>query len=66
MILELTGEEISELRSVLDTALSDLSPEIADTDNAAYRAMLRHRRECLRTVRARLDVPASAPLIGTP
>lgn len=66
MNLELTGEEMSELRSVLDVAVSDLSPEIADTDNAAYRAMLRQRRDCLRGVRDRLTTATTPPLIGTP
>ena len=66
MHLELTGEEITELRSALDMVVSDLSPEIADTDNADYRAMLRQRRECLRSVRDRLDSSTTAPLIGTP
>ena len=52
----LLGEgEAAELAAVLDAAIADLSPEIADTDNARYRAMLRARREMLRAIRGRLN-----------
>lgn len=52
--LELTMKEAAELKDLLDSAVSDLSPEIADTDNPAYRADLRDRRESLRSIRAKL------------
>ena len=54
MTLQLTDEEVDELRTLLDGAISDLSPEIADTDNASYRTMLRHRRDCLSGIRSRM------------
>lgn len=52
--LELTEREAAHLMDLLDVAISDLSPEIADTDNPEYRASLRDRREHLRSVRAKL------------
>jgi hypothetical protein len=52
--LELTAQEAAHLRDLLDVAVSDLSPEIAGTDNAEYRAGLRDRRESLRSVRSKL------------
>jgi hypothetical protein len=54
MDLQLTAEEATELRNVLIAAISDLSPEIADTDNPSYRAMLRHRRDVLRGIGGQL------------
>jgi hypothetical protein len=53
--LHLTDDEASALAEVLDVAIADLSPEIADTDNAAYRAMLRDRREVLRGLRGKCN-----------
>jgi hypothetical protein len=53
--VDFSAEEASELVSVLDGAIADLSPEIADTDNPSYRAMLRNRRELLRSARAKLN-----------
>jgi len=53
--LELTTQEATHLRELLDSAVSDLSPEIAGTDNPEYRAGLRDRRESLRSVRSKLD-----------
>jgi hypothetical protein len=47
MQLELTGDDAAVLADVLRNAISDLSPEIADTDNAEYRRGLRTRREQL-------------------
>ena len=48
-------EHHGELRDLLDSALGDLSHEIADTDNAGYRALLKRRRERLREVRLALE-----------
>ena len=53
--LLLDGEEAAELLALLDAAIADLSPEIADTDNAHYRTMLRERRERLRAIRGRVS-----------
>jgi hypothetical protein len=54
MELNLSDEEVDELRVLLDQAIRDLSPEIAGTDNPAYRSGLRGRRELLREIRGRL------------
>jgi hypothetical protein len=53
--------EATELVALLDAAIADLSPEIADTDNAQYRAMLRQRRDLLRSIRGKLsgELPVS-------
>ncbi|HEU4840675.1 MAG TPA: hypothetical protein VFT09_04505 [Ilumatobacteraceae bacterium] len=53
--LQLEPDEVEALREVLHSAIRDLSPEIADTDNPEYRRGLKARRELLRTVVARLD-----------
>ena len=53
--LQLEPDEVEALREVLHSVISDLSPEIADTDNPEYRRGLKARRELLRTVVARLD-----------
>lgn len=61
MELPLDDDHANELKVVLDEALHDLTSEIADTDNAAYRADLRRRRQRILDMRARLDtvdVPA--------
>ena len=52
--LQLEPEEVEALRDLLNAAISDLSPEIADTDNPEYRRGLKARREVLRGVVARL------------
>ena len=61
MELPLDDDHANELKVVLDEALHDLTSEIADTDNAAYRSALRQRRRRIQDIRARLDsaeVPA--------
>jgi hypothetical protein len=54
MQLELDAAELDVVREVLASAVSDLSPEIAGTDDPVYRRGLRERRELLRGVLARL------------
>jgi hypothetical protein len=54
MELTLTETEATELRDLLDGSLGDLSSEIADTDNPAYRLALKERRTQLQAVRAQL------------
>lgn len=44
MHLELSDDDAQLLREVLDSVVRDLSPEIADTDNARYRRGLVDRR----------------------
>lgn len=55
MNLDIADDDAEELRTVLDGILGDLSHEIADTDNAEYRAKLRQRRERIQRVREALD-----------
>lgn len=54
MRLELTEEEAGILREVLGTRLGDLSAEIANTDNPAFRRVLRNRRDRLARVHTAL------------
>jgi hypothetical protein len=54
MHLELTDEQAGDLRDLLRSSLSDLSAEIAGTDNASYREGLRARRSSLEGVLALL------------
>jgi hypothetical protein len=44
MKIELTDEQVADLREFLRGALGDLSSEIAATDNPTYRDRLRARR----------------------
>jgi len=60
MHIELTEEQVSDLRDLLRAALGDLSSEIAATDNAAYREGLRARRVSLEGVLALLDLEDDA------
>jgi len=48
--LELTSEEAYVLHEVLNSYLSDLRMEIADTDRMDFREQLKHRRELLERV----------------
>lgn len=65
MDIQLSAEQVMELASVLDAALRDLSHEIAATDNADYRKMLRQRRELLKSIQGKLN-DTSAALHGFP
>ncbi len=55
MILERSEALVVDLRDSLKEALSDMSSEIADTDNPAYRRTLENRRDRLRTIHSQLD-----------
>jgi hypothetical protein len=57
MEIELTEAQCAELQQLLESSLGDLSAEIADTDNAAYREGLRERRNVLESVLFLLDNP---------
>lgn len=50
MNLRLTQEQAEDLADLLGTCLSDLSVEIADTDNPDYRGGLKARRQRLAQV----------------
>ena len=55
MILELEQPLAEELRDTLSQVISDMSSEIANTDNPGFRRDLGARRDRLRSVLARLD-----------
>ena len=57
MLIELTEVQCAELQRLLEGTLSDLSSEIADTDDAEYRDGLRDRRAVLESVLFQLDNP---------
>jgi hypothetical protein len=54
MQLPLEDDEVAELSRLLSGALSELSSEIADTDNAQYSRELRARRDLLRAIEQKL------------
>jgi hypothetical protein len=58
--LDLTAEQAETLLGVIDEILGELTSEIANTDNASYRASLAHRRDVIRGVRGSLGT-AVAP-----
>ncbi|MBW3661166.1 MAG: hypothetical protein KY397_05980 [Gemmatimonadetes bacterium] len=58
MRVDLTDEEREILRTVLESYLSDLRMEIADTDSMDFREMLKRRKEVLHKV---LDALGGAP-----
>ncbi len=54
MKLDLSEPMADELRSTLESVLGEMSSEIADTDNAAYRRELVSRRERLAAIQTQL------------
>lgn len=52
--LELTGEQQTILRELLERELGDMSYEIADTDNSVFKAQLKDRRDALKVIQANL------------
>ena len=60
MLLDLTAAEFSVLRSALESYLSDLRFEIADTDNRDYRQNLRDERRVLEDIMRRVQNIASS------
>ena len=54
MQIELNEDDTQLLREVLESVVSDLSPEIADTDNPDYRRTLIDRRNHVRSILAKL------------
>ncbi len=57
MHLDLTDEAAILLREILNSAVRDLSHEIADTDNSTFRAELRDRRDAVRSILDQLGGP---------
>ncbi len=60
MQLHLDDHEAHLLREVLRSYLKELRGEIIDTDNAEYKRTLRHEREALDAIAARLDETPAA------
>lgn len=60
--LECTSEEADVLQQVLQHRLAALEVEIHHTDHAEFRQLLRHRREVLNGLVAKLATPAG---VGT-
>jgi hypothetical protein len=54
MNLDLSDQEATVLREVLDRHVSDMYAEISHTDNPTFRTGLREQRELLRAIRAKL------------
>lgn len=61
MDVALTEEESAALQKALHSYLSDLRSEIADTDNRQFRDGLKHEREVLEAVVAKLDAVHPKP-----
>jgi hypothetical protein len=57
----LTEEESGVLQQALRTYLSELGSEISQTDNARFRANLKHEREVLESVVTKLDAVHAEP-----
>ena len=55
MMVELSDELSEELNLTLAMAISDMSSEIADTDNPGYRRELEARRVRLRSIAESLE-----------
>lgn len=60
MLIEISEEQDAELHRLLESSLTDLSSEIAGSDNADYREGLRQRCTVLESVLCRLDNPPRA------
>jgi hypothetical protein len=52
--LELTAEDVEQLRFILDSDLSDLRMEIADTEQHDFRERLKRREDFIKALLARL------------
>ena len=59
MQLALDDNEVRELRGLLASALSELTSEIADTDNAQFSRDLQARRDVLRAIEGKLAAEGS-------
>jgi hypothetical protein len=57
----LTEEESAALQQALRSYLSELRSEISQTDNARFRATLKHEREVLESVVTKLDAVYPEP-----
>jgi hypothetical protein len=57
--IEVTSEEASELRSILEDYLSDLRMEIVDTEAHNFRVGLKKRKELIEKVLSQLTAENS-------
>jgi len=48
--LEISDDDARLLKEILESEISDMSPEIADTDNPTYRRELKEKREQMRAL----------------
>ncbi len=61
MQVDLSDADVELLTDILSGVISDLSPEIADTDNPTYRRELKERRARIRELLARVGAEEAAP-----
>ncbi len=54
--LELTPEEISIFKDVLENCISDLRMEITDTDKQEYREVLKSKRNLILRIAQKFEV----------
>ena len=57
--IEVTSEEGTELRSILEVYLSDLRMEIVDTESHNFRVGLKKRKELIEKVLSQLKIDNS-------
>ncbi len=63
MTIELDEQERALLIEVLDSYLSDLRMEIADTDRMAYREQLKQRKQILLDIQKKLGATTGGETI---
>lgn len=61
----LDAEETEALLDVLRTYGEDLRMEIVDTDNASYKRPLKHRRELIETITAKLHTATATASVAS-
>lgn len=59
MQIEMSEKEAEVLREALETAVSNLSVQIADTDRQNFRESLKARRDLLRGIAERIPAPTA-------
>lgn len=61
MNIDLSDADAELLAEILSRTISDLSPEIADTDNPIYRKELKERRDRMRDLLGRVGGSETLP-----
>jgi hypothetical protein len=64
VILQLTPEQAQILAQILEACISDMRMEISQTDNIAYKKMLKERKALLEQVLQLLRENTPLPLAG--